>query len=55
MRMLSKLRRMAGIDTAQSRYAYGKDERYGYVAGIPRCRHAGSKPPAATAPSAAAC
>ncbi len=31
MRLFSKLRRMAGIDTAQSRYAYGKDERYGYV------------------------
>jgi len=31
MRLLQKLRRMAGIDTAQSRYAYGKDSRYGYV------------------------
>jgi anaerobic selenocysteine-containing dehydrogenase len=31
MRLFHKLRRMAGIDTAQSRYAYGKDSRYGYV------------------------
>ena len=31
MRLLHKLRRMAGIDTAQSRYSYGKDGRYGYV------------------------
>ena len=31
MRLFSRLRRMAGIDTAQSRYAYGKDSRYGYV------------------------
>jgi anaerobic selenocysteine-containing dehydrogenase len=31
MRLFSKLRRMAGIDTAQSRYAYSKDSRYGYV------------------------
>ena len=31
MRLFHKLRRMAGIDTAQSRYAYSKDSRYGYV------------------------
>jgi len=31
MRFFHKLRRMTGIDTAQSRYAYGKDSRYGYV------------------------
>lgn len=31
MRLFSRLRRMAGIDTAQSRYAYGKDSRYGDV------------------------
>ena len=31
MRFYQKLRRMAGIDTAQSRYAYAKDSRYGYV------------------------
>jgi assimilatory nitrate reductase catalytic subunit len=31
MRFFHKLRRMTGIDTVQSRYAYGKDSRYGYV------------------------
>ncbi len=31
MRLLDKLRRLAGIDTAQKRYAYGKDDRYGFV------------------------
>jgi len=31
MTLFSKLRRMAGIDIARSRYAYGKDSRYGYV------------------------
>lgn len=31
MSLLTKLRRRLGIDTAQARYAYGNDERYGYV------------------------
>jgi assimilatory nitrate reductase catalytic subunit len=31
MTLLSKLRRLAGIDTAQGRYAYGEDARYGYI------------------------
>ncbi len=31
MSILSKLRRLAGIDTAQARYAYGEDARYGYI------------------------
>lgn len=31
MSLLNKLRRLAGIDTAQARYAYGEDTRYGYI------------------------
>ena len=31
MSLLTKLRRRLGIDTAQARYAYGRDERYGYI------------------------
>ena len=31
MTLLTKLRRKLGIDTAQARYAYGNDERYGYI------------------------
>ena len=31
MTLLTKLRRRLGIDTAQARYAYGNDERYGYI------------------------
>jgi assimilatory nitrate reductase catalytic subunit len=31
MSLLAKLRRLAGIDTAQKRYAYARDARYGHV------------------------
>jgi anaerobic selenocysteine-containing dehydrogenase len=31
MSAVARIRRMWGIDTAQSRYAYGEDARYGYV------------------------
>jgi anaerobic selenocysteine-containing dehydrogenase len=31
MKLLTRLRRRLGIDTAQAKYAYGKDDRYGYV------------------------
>jgi len=31
MTLLAKLRHRLGIDTAQARYAYGNDERYGYI------------------------
>lgn len=31
MSAIARIRRMLGIDTAQARYAYGEDARYGYV------------------------
>jgi len=31
MSAMGRIRRMLGIDTAQARYAYGEDARYGYV------------------------